>query len=152
MHEKALRGGDPLMSRAVRSVIEGGLEIPAVRYLEALSLRPELLQHFIDKAFADCDLLLLPVSLPSAPEFAPTEALQAAEIDRAFSQTATMTRFANYLGLPAVSIPSGLDRQGLPTALQLVARPFEESLMLSVGSDYERRRGPMVRPGLPHGQ
>lgn len=143
MHERALRNGDPLMSHAVRSVIEGGLAIPAVRYIEALSLRPMLLQQFIESAFAACDLLLMPVSLATAPSFAPTDALEADEIDRAFSQTATLTRFANYLGLPAIAIPSGLHDNGLPTAIQLVARPFAESLLLTVGADFERRRAPM---------
>lgn len=147
MHEQALRNGDQRMSYAVRSVIEGGLEIPAVRYIEALSLRPQLLQAFIEGVLGDADLLLMPVSVPVAPRFTPSDELQAAEVDRAFSQMATMTRFANYLGLPAISIPSGRDANGLPTAIQLVARQFEESLLLSTAAHFESLCPSLHYPG-----
>jgi aspartyl-tRNA(Asn)/glutamyl-tRNA(Gln) amidotransferase subunit A len=147
MHERALRNNDPCMSHAVRSVIEGGLEIPAVRYIEALSLRPQLLQSFIEEVMGEIDLLIMPVSLPVAPAFISTDALQAREVDRAFSQVATMTRFANYLGLPAISIPSGCDSNGLPTAIQLVARPFEESLLLSTAAHFESLCPALHYPG-----
>ena len=147
MHEQALRSEDPRLSYSVRSVIEGGLEIPAVRYIEALSLRPQLLQSFIKEVMGEVDLLIMPVSLPVAPAFISTDALQASEVDRAFSQVATMTRFANYLGLPAISIPSGCDSSGLPTAIQLVARPFEESLLVSTAAHFESLRPALHYPG-----
>ena len=146
MHGRALRNGDPKLSYAVRSVIEGGLDIPAVRYIEALSLRPGLVQSFIETVLGEADLLLMPVSLPSAPPFSPQDELEARDIDLAFSQMATMTRFANYLGLPAISIPSGCDSNGLPTAIQLVGRPFEESLLLSTAAHFESLHSPMTYP------
>jgi aspartyl-tRNA(Asn)/glutamyl-tRNA(Gln) amidotransferase subunit A len=147
MHEQALRNDDPHMSYAVRSVIEGGLEIPAVHYIEALSLRPQLLKSFIEEVLGEVDLLIMPVSLPVAPVFTATDSLQASEVDRAFSEMATMTRFANYLGLPAISIPSGCDSNGLPTAIQLVARPFEESLLLSTARHFESLCPALHYPG-----
>ena len=147
MHEQALRNNDPGMSHAVRSVIEGGLDILAVRYIEALSLRPQMLQTFLEEVMGEVDLLLMPVSLPVAPAFVSTDALQAREVDRAFSQIATMTRFANYLGLPAISIPSGCDSNGLPTAIQLVARPFAESLLLSTAAHFESLCPTLHYPG-----
>jgi len=148
MHRRALLDPASGMSHAVRSVIEGGLDIAAVSYIEALSLRSGLLQDFVERVLGDCDLLLLPVSLPGAPVFTPADTLQGAEIDRAFSQTATMTRFANYLGLPAISLPSGLAQNGLPSAIQLVARPFEESLLLSSAVHFEALRGASACPAL----
>jgi aspartyl-tRNA(Asn)/glutamyl-tRNA(Gln) amidotransferase subunit A len=148
MHRQALLDPASGMSHAVRSVIEGGLDIAAVRYIEALSLRTGLLQNFVDKLLGDCDLLMLPVSLPSAPAFTPADTLQGAEVDRVFSQTATMTRFANYLGLPAISLPSGLASNGLPSAIQLLARPFEESLLLSSAAHFEALRGASTYPDL----
>jgi aspartyl-tRNA(Asn)/glutamyl-tRNA(Gln) amidotransferase subunit A len=147
MHGRALRNADPKLSYAVRSVIEGGLDIPAVRYIEALSLRPGLVQSFIETVLGEADLLLMPVSLPSAPLFSPQDGLEARDIDLAFSQMATMTRFANYLGLPAISIPSGCDSSGMPTAIQLVGRPFEESLLLSTAAHFESLHGPLTYPG-----
>jgi len=43
-----------------------------------------------------------------------------------------LVRAINALGLPAVSIPWGADRRGLPIGLQIVGRPFEEALILRV--------------------
>lgn len=147
MHGRALREKDARMSHAVRSVIEGGLEIPAIRYIEALSIRSALLQSFTTNVMAEVDLLAMPVSVPTAPLFRPQTDLQAAAIDEEFSRMATMTRFANYLGIPAISVPGGIDAQGMPTALQLVGRPFEESLLLQAADHYESLRGPIRYPG-----
>ena len=117
MHGRALRENDTRMSHAVRSVIEGGLLIPAVRYIEALALRSSLLQSFVENVLAAVDVLILPVSMPSAPIFTPQIDLQASEIDRQFSRMATMTRFANYLGVPAISLPSGVNADRIPSGL-----------------------------------
>ena len=50
------------------------------------------------------------------------------------------TRFArggNVLGFPALSIPCGSSSEGLPIGLQLMARPFEEDLLLTLGEGLE---------------
>ena len=44
---------------------------------------------------------------------------------------------ANFTGLPALSVPCGFAQNGLPLGLQLIARPFEESLLLRVAAAYE---------------
>jgi len=147
MHGRALRDNDPRMSHAVRSVIEGGLEIPAVRYIEALSMRGSLLQSFATNVMGEIDVLAMPVSVPTAPLFEPQNDLQANLIDEEFSRMATMTRFANYLGVPAISLPTGVDTRGMPTAIQLVGRPFEESLLLQTAAHYESLRGAINYPG-----
>ena len=146
MHETSLRNPDSAMSYPVRSVIEGGLEIPAIRYIEALSLREPLLRDFCESIFSDCDVLAMPVSMPAAPVYAPQNELQSEAIDRAFSQLATMTRFANYLGIPALSIPTGIDENGLPGAIQFIGRPFDESAILRVATSFEQLRGPIDYP------
>ena len=43
-----------------------------------------------------------------------------------------LVRAINVLGLPAVSIPCGADRRGLPIGLQIVGQPFAEALILRV--------------------
>ena len=48
------------------------------------------------------------------------------------------TRPFNYLGLPAVSVPCGFDRNGLPIGLQLAGRPFGEARLLKVADAYQR--------------
>ncbi|MND05199.1 Glutamyl-tRNA(Gln) amidotransferase subunit A [compost metagenome] len=48
------------------------------------------------------------------------------------------TRGLNYLGLPAVSVPCGLDAKGLPVGFQLAGRPFSEGLLLRAADAYQR--------------
>jgi len=148
MHRKALLDDESAMSFAVRSVIAGGLEIAAVDYIKALSIRSSVLNHLIKNIMANIDVLMLPVSMPTASKFVPPEAMQSAKIDRNFSTMSTMTRFANYLGLPAISIPTGISAEGLPTALQLVGKPFEENKLIYIAAQYEALRGPQVNPVL----
>jgi aspartyl-tRNA(Asn)/glutamyl-tRNA(Gln) amidotransferase subunit A len=47
-------------------------------------------------------------------------------------------RPANFLGIPALSIPAGFASNGLPVAFQLMGRPFSESLLFRVGDAYQR--------------
>jgi Asp-tRNA(Asn)/Glu-tRNA(Gln) amidotransferase A subunit family amidase len=49
--------------------------------------------------------------------------------------------FANYYGLPAVSVPCGSDSHGLPVGLQIVGRPGDDGAVLQLGSQYEQVAG-----------
>jgi aspartyl-tRNA(Asn)/glutamyl-tRNA(Gln) amidotransferase subunit A len=56
-------------------------------------------------------------------------------------QIVANTRPFNYLGLPGLVVPIGFTRDGLPQAMQLVARPFREPLLFRVGAAYEAESG-----------
>ena len=47
------------------------------------------------------------------------------------------TRPANYLGLPAIAVPTGFTSNGLPTSFQLIARPFAEGMLFRVAAAYQ---------------
>jgi len=53
---------------------------------------------------------------------------------------------ANVLGLPAVTVPIGLSREGLPIGVQLLGRPFEDELLLDLAVRLEQARGPWAGP------
>ena len=56
-------------------------------------------------------------------------------------------RQGNVTGFPAISLPAGYDGSGLPVGLQLMARPYEEHLLLRLGRVVEaavERRAPRV--------
>jgi aspartyl-tRNA(Asn)/glutamyl-tRNA(Gln) amidotransferase subunit A len=47
----------------------------------------------------------------------------------------------NMAGLPGISVPSGLDAQGLPLGLQLVGQPFAEEILFALGAVIEKAAG-----------
>ena len=47
----------------------------------------------------------------------------------------------NLSGLPALSVPAGFDRDGLPLGLQITAAPFDEETALRVGACFEAAAG-----------
>jgi aspartyl-tRNA(Asn)/glutamyl-tRNA(Gln) amidotransferase subunit A len=58
---------------------------------------------------------------------------------------------ANLAGLPGISVPAGLDAQGLPLGLQVIGKSFDEETVFAVGAALERAAGfnalPRVRAG-----
>ncbi len=48
-----------------------------------------------------------------------------------------LTRFVNYLGLPALSLPVGFDDDGLPVGLQIIGLPNSEGLLLRIALQYQ---------------
>jgi aspartyl-tRNA(Asn)/glutamyl-tRNA(Gln) amidotransferase subunit A len=53
---------------------------------------------------------------------------------------------ASLAGLPAMSVPAGLDSGGLPLGLQLIGRPLDEQTVLNAGLAIEQRAGFVARP------
>ena len=122
----------------LRARLEGGLLIPATRYIEALALRGPMLSAFLETALRRVDVLHCPViphSLPRLDEF-PLDGARADVLARA-GRLSNLTRLFNYLGVPSLSVPCGFDRNGLPVAFQLVGRPFDEARLLAVAHAYQ---------------
>jgi aspartyl-tRNA(Asn)/glutamyl-tRNA(Gln) amidotransferase subunit A len=107
-----------------------GFAVEAPDYLRALALRTPLLERFVAEVFAACDLLALPTTPVATPTIAETLTGADARFVQVSNALGSAIGFANYLGLPALSVPIGRDGRGLPVGLQLVARPFAEALLL----------------------
>src|SRR5215475_11366422 len=83
-----------------------------------------------DRAFKDIDVLVLPTTLSTVP------AVKDASADPQLLSPAN-TMFANYFGLPAISVPCGFDKRGLPIGLQIVGRPRHDGSVLQVACRFE---------------
>lgn len=137
LHAAWLRDRGEHYTPQVRLRASTGLAIPAPLYLEALQLRLPLLERFVAAVFTRCDVLLTPTLPLCTPRRADTDVGAGPELWRTLSRLVRCTAPFNYLGLPALSIPAGVDPQGLPIGLQLVAAPFAEARLLQFAAVHE---------------
>ena len=62
-------------------------------------------------------------------------------IDETTSPLSRLTRAANYLDLPGISVPCGLTLEGLPAGLQIVGGPRDEAMVVALGAAFEKVSG-----------
>ncbi|WP_134725211.1 Asp-tRNA(Asn)/Glu-tRNA(Gln) amidotransferase subunit GatA [Paracoccus luteus] len=102
-----------------------------------------LIKRDFDRAFADgIDTILTPAT-PSAA-FALGSMDAADPVEMYLNDVFTVT--VNLAGLPGLSVPVGLDAQGLPLGLQLIGRPWDEGDLLNHGLVLEKAAGFVAKP------
>src|SRR5262249_29813357 len=148
VHHRLLRERPHELGAAVRMRLGIGLGISATDYLQALRLRSRLAREFIAAVFARVAVLGLPVIPEPAPSLAANEEGGVEAKVARMGRFSRLTRPINGLGLPALSLPCGLSRDGLPLAFQIVGRPFDEPTVLRLGHAYESAAGGFRRPRL----
>ena len=109
-------------------------------YTQAQKVRTLIARDF-EQAFAQCDVLLTPTA-PSAA-FALGEK-SANPIAMYLNDVFTVP--SSLAGLPAMSVPGGVDGAGLPLGLQIIGRPLDEQGVLNAGLAIEERAGFVARP------
>ena len=117
------------MGYDVRLIMALGERLTGADYLHAQRHRARLRRE-VDAALREVDLLALPSTACTAPVVRPT-AESTGEVDDAVTgKLARYTFMANLCGLPASSIPIGVDSASLPIGLQFVGAAFDEPTVL----------------------
>ncbi len=122
-----------------RSRLLQGQTIPAVDYLRAQQQRRAFSSN-LRSIMQRVNALVLPtIPIPAIPI---EQADQDIQID-GVTENATMallrlTMPFNLAGLPAISLPCGFTIGGLPIGLQMVGKPFEESMILRIAHAYQQ--------------
>ncbi len=132
-----LKPGGPQFGDDIRPLLEAGLFLPAVDYLQAQRAR-RVIRAAWSKVFSGIDCLVTPTApLPAAKFGQQTADLPGGKLPlvRAYLD---MTLPFNLVGYPALSIPCGVSPEGLPIGLQLVGRPFAETTILRVAHQYQK--------------
>ncbi len=140
--------------RILMGMYVSGAQYAKQYYQRALRVRT-LIRRDFEAAFAPqgayrCDALLTPTT--------PTAAFEMGAVygDSVLMQYADLlTVPANHAGIPGLSVPCGLDRQGLPLGIQFLGNDWDEAMLLRLGAAYEqitagepwRRRRPQCVPG-----
>lgn len=109
-------------------------------YLKALKVKA-LIKKAFDEAFAKYDLILGPVAPTTAP------ALGESLTDPIKMYLGDIYTIAvNLAGLPGISVPCGMDKNGLPIGLQLIGDSFKEKKLIQAAYTYEQARGAFGSP------
>lgn len=132
-HEPNLRERPADYGDNTLELLRLGLTIRATEYLAAQRARRRIVEAF-RKAFHSIDILVCPSSPAPAPRIGETSLSNGEELRAGLLR---LTSPFNTVGFPAISLPCGYTRSGLPVSLQIVARPFEESVLLKVAHAYE---------------
>ena len=128
--------------KEVRRRIMIGTYVLSHGYYEAYYLRAQkvrtLVKRDFEKCFADgVDAILTPAT-PSAA-FALGEKASSDPVEMYLNDVFTVP--VNLAGLPGLSVPGGLSKEGLPLGLQLIGRPFNEETLFSLGQVIEDAAG-----------
>jgi aspartyl-tRNA(Asn)/glutamyl-tRNA(Gln) amidotransferase subunit A len=138
MYEETRAAG---FGKEVRRRILVGTYVLSAGYYDAYYLRAQKVRTLIKRDFEQCfhdgvNAILTPTT-PSAA-FAIGEK---SEDPVAMYLNDVFTVTVNMAGLPGISVPAGLDAQGLPLGLQLIGRPFDEETLFALGAVVEKAAG-----------
>jgi aspartyl-tRNA(Asn)/glutamyl-tRNA(Gln) amidotransferase subunit A len=119
-------------------MLEKGLEITAVHYINALhKWRQEIKDAFL-KSMSEYDALLVPTTIIPAPFLDQKEVNIEGKTIEVYLSLNRLTTVFDITGLPTLNIPAGLVDSKLPVGVQLVGRPFDESRILKIAYTYEQ--------------
>ena len=115
----------------VLALLDQGRLLPATDYINAQRLRRVFMRDFA-KLWGEVDCLITPTTPITAPRIGETAATIDGQTDDVRLASTRLVRGFNVVGLPAISVPCGLDSRGLPMGMQIVARPFAEAMVFRV--------------------
>lgn len=157
-HRAALAAGDGITEMYEKTRAEGfgpevqrrimvGTYVLSAGFYDAYYNRARKVRALIKKDFDDVfatgiDSILTPTT-PSAA-FALGGMADADPLEMYLNDVFTVT--VNLAGLPGISVPTGLDKQGLPLGLQLIGRPWEEADLLNSAYALEQASGFVHKP------
>lgn len=130
-HRERLQNHPEDFGEDVRARLTNGAHVTSSDYILARRTQT-LARRWVEKFFESHDILLTPTTPAVAPKLGSSDAVETARL---------LTRFTapfNLTGLPALSVPCGFTRSGLPIGLQIVVRHWAEAKVLQAGFAFER--------------
>jgi aspartyl-tRNA(Asn)/glutamyl-tRNA(Gln) amidotransferase subunit A len=128
----------------VRKRLEMGADVRATDYLKALDVCKQVRAGF-EAALTRVDAILAPTVPVAAPRIGEKLVRAGDEEEPVRGALLRLNRPANLTGHPAISIPCGFTRAGLPIGLQLIGRMWDELHLLRIARLYERAHNWMAR-------
>jgi amidase len=140
------QGGDLIGMMLEAAQPEPENPTPVSRWFEALARRDRSILAW-DRFFENCDALLCPVAMATAfPHCEPGTPIDVDGKAQSYWMLPAYGAIFNYSGHPALTIPCGQDRDGLPIGLQLVGARWSEARLLGIAKAMEPLTGGFRRP------
>ncbi len=118
-----------------RGWLDMGSQVTASDYIEASKLRSECTGH-LKKVFQDIDVLVCPSM--SAPPHVVTAAMLYGPKETRPANFQRWTAPFDYNGAPTLSVPCGMNSEGLPLSIQFVGKHLSEPLLCQIGHTYQQ--------------
>jgi aspartyl-tRNA(Asn)/glutamyl-tRNA(Gln) amidotransferase subunit A len=135
-HGPLLRKHGASYGADVRTRLLAGQFVLATQYVNAQRFR-QVIRGGVDAALARVDALFVPTTPIPAPPIEERETTVDGITQDVRAWLTRCTRPFNLTGHPALSLPCGLTRAGLPIGLQLVGRMFDEATLIRLGAAFE---------------
>jgi aspartyl-tRNA(Asn)/glutamyl-tRNA(Gln) amidotransferase subunit A len=120
----------------VRRRLEQGRDVRATDYLRAFEAKRRMEADF-DEAFKRVDAIIAPTLPVAAPRLGESDVTVGGEKETVRSALVRLNRPANITGHPALSVPCGFTRDGLPIGLQMIGPRWGEARLLALALAYE---------------
>jgi aspartyl-tRNA(Asn)/glutamyl-tRNA(Gln) amidotransferase subunit A len=131
VHRERLKEHPEMFGDDIRRRLEDGTNTPLTEYILARRIQTEVKKRF-EQFFESYDFLITPTTPIAAPTIEGHDAVE---------QAGRLTRFTapfNLTGLPALSLPCGFTKEGLPIGMQIISRAWGEAKVLNLGYAYEQ--------------
>jgi amidase len=122
----------------VKWEVEGGLRLSATDVYQASANRSSFYQ-VINRMFETYDFFLLPSAqvFPFAADVHWPQEIDGREMDT-YHRWMEVSLFATLAGCPAINVPVGFNRDGLPMGMQIIGRNFADLEVLQLAFSYEQ--------------
>lgn len=134
-----------VLDSSLRKRLSKGRAIADAAIQKALEERANLRDHFT-AAWRGADAAVLPVMPMDTPLAAAVDPTEAGFDARTLYGMSSLTRFVNYLGLPALSLPIGFDNRGAPIGLQVIGRMNGERALLEFATVFQSHSSWHLQP------
>jgi aspartyl-tRNA(Asn)/glutamyl-tRNA(Gln) amidotransferase subunit A len=124
----------------VLALLDQGRLISGADYLDAQRLRRIFVAEFA-KLWEQVDCLLVPSTPITAPEIGQMTVQIGSETEDTRLATTRFMRGINIVGIPALAIPCGFTKAGMPIGLQLIAGAYQEDRLFKIGAAIEDATG-----------
>lgn len=128
----------------VLALLDQGRLISGLDYVDAQRLRRVYAGEF-SQLWGEADCLIVPATPTAAPKIGEMTIEVGGKSEDVRLASTRLMRAINVLGIPALAMPCGFTRSGLPIGMQILGAPKSEDLLLKVGAALEDAMGVGMR-------